>query len=156
MLRDVPDEAMLKLFDVRKCHRVKHALPSSMQSSPDTLFLLGSRKTLNSTDHHTEHFPMGGANCCMTFQTQEFLFLSSSEGQQPSPLRGSFSSVRVLLNEEHRTAKWWLRHAPLHPCKVQVRESLPWLMFVALSADHATQNYLVSNLRGRTLLRFTP
>ena len=75
MLRDVPDEAMPKLFDVRKCHRVKHALPSPMQSSSDILFLLRSRKTLNSTDHRTEHFPMGGANCCVTFRTHEFLFL---------------------------------------------------------------------------------
>ena len=116
MRRDVPDKAMPELFDVRKCHRVKHALPSPVQSSSDTLFLLGSRKTLNSTDHRTEHFsqwvvriaaslskPMSSSSC------------SPSEDQQSSlSLRGSFfSSVRVLVNEKHRTAKWWLRHAPL-------------------------------------------
>ena len=33
-------------------------------------------------------------------------------------------------------------------------DSLLWLMFVALSADPAPRNH-VSNLRGRTLLRFT-
>ena len=38
--------------------------------------------------------------------------LSPSEDQQSAPVRGSFSSVRVLLNGEHRTAKWWLRHVP--------------------------------------------
>ena len=75
MLRGVPCEAMPELFDVRKRHRVKHALPSPIQSSWDIVFLFGSRKTLNSTDHPTEYFPMGGANCCMTFQTHEFLFL---------------------------------------------------------------------------------
>ena len=35
------------------------------------------------------------------------------------------------------------------------RESLIWLMFVALSVDYATENHVVSNLRNRTLLRFT-
>ena len=44
---------------------------------------------------------------------------SPSEDQQSLPLRGSFSLVRVLLNEGHRTAKWWLRHAPSYPRKVQ-------------------------------------
>ena len=28
-----------------------------------------------STEHRTEHFLMGGSNCCITFQTHEFLFL---------------------------------------------------------------------------------
>ena len=75
MLRSVPCEAMPELFDVRKRHGVKHALPSPIQSSWDIVFLFGLRKTLNSTDHQTEYFPMDGANCCMTFQTHEFLFL---------------------------------------------------------------------------------
>ena len=66
---------MPELFDVRKYHRTKHAFKSPMQSSSDILFLLGSRNTLNSTDHHTKYFPMGGANCCMTFQIHGFLFL---------------------------------------------------------------------------------
>ena len=85
MLRDVPDEAMPELFDVRNCHDVKHALPSPMQSFSDIYFLLGSRKTLlNSTKHHrTPHgsFPNGWCELQYTFQTHELLF--------PFPVGGS-------------------------------------------------------------------
>ena len=28
-----------------------------------------------STEHRTEHFLMGGSNCCITFHTHEFFFL---------------------------------------------------------------------------------
>ena len=119
MLRDVPDEAMPELFYVRNCHRVKEASPSPMQSSLDTLFFLGLRKTPNSTEHRTEHFPMDGANCCITSQTHASSSFSPSEDQKSSPLRGSFYYVRVFLNEEHRTAKWFLRQAPPYPRKVQ-------------------------------------
>ena len=144
MLRDVPDEAMPELFDVRKWHRVKHALPSPMQSSWVILLLLGSRKTLNSTDHHTEYFPMGGANHCMTFQTHEFLFLF--------PVGGStiVAVARFLLfcprGPELRASHSEMVASPCPPLPAQgAGESLLWL-FVALSANHATQNHVVSNL----------
>ena len=44
---------------------------------------------------------------------------SPSEEQLSSPLRVFFCSVRVLLNEEYRTPKWWLCHAPPYPRKMQ-------------------------------------
>ena len=145
MLRDVPDEAMPELFDVRSCHRVKHLLPSPMQSSSDTLFLLGSRKALNSTEHCTEHFPRSGANCCITFQTHEFLFLFPAGGSTiVTVARFLFFCPRA---PERRASHSEMVASLCPPLNAQcARESLLWLMFVALSADHATQNHVVSNL----------
>ena len=65
-----------------------------------------------STEHRTEHFLVGGSNCCITFHTHEFLFLFPVGG-------GLFFSVRVLLNKEYRTPKWWICHAPPYPRNVQ-------------------------------------
>ena len=91
-----------------------------MQSSSDTLFLLGSRKRLNPTEHRTEHFLMGGTNCYITYQTHEFLFLFPVGGSTiVTVARLLFFCPRALLNEEHRTAKWWLRYAPLYTRKLQ-------------------------------------
>ena len=129
----------------RNYHRLKHALPSPMQSSSDNLFLLGSRKTLNFTKHLTEHFPIGGANYCINFQTHELLFLF--------PVRGStiVTVVRFLFfcpRAPERRALYREMVASQCPslspqCS---RGSLLWLMFVSLSVDYATQNHVVSNL----------
>ena len=79
-----------------------------------------------------------------------FYFFSPSEDQKSLPLRGSFSSVRVLLNEEHCTAEnGGLAMPPFIRALQGARGSLLWLMSVALSAGHATQNQVVSNLGGR-------
>ena len=97
-----------------------------------------------STEHRTKHFLMGGSNCCITFHTHEFFFLFPVGGATMVTVAVFFSSVRVLLDKDYRTPKWWMCHAPPYPRKVQ-GESLLWLMFVALSADRAPQNH-VSNL----------
>ena len=145
MLRDVPDKAMSEFFDVRNCHRGKHALPSQMQSSSDTVFLLGSRKTLNSTEHRTEHFPVGSPNYCITFQTHEFLFIFPVGGSTiVTVARFLFFCPRA---PERRASHSEMVASPCPPLSAEgARESLLWLMFVALSADHATQNCAVSNL----------
>ena len=146
MLRDVPNEPMPELFNAREGHRVKNTLPSPMISSSDILFLPGSRKTMNSTDHRTEHFPMGGANCCITFQTHEFLFLSPVGGSTiVTVARFLFFCPRA---PERRTLHSEMVASPCPPplSAQGAEESLLWLMFVALSADHAIQNHVVSNL----------
>ena len=131
MLRDVPDEAMPELFDARNCHRVKHASPSPMQSYSDTLYFHGSRKTLNSTEHRTGHFPMGNANCCITFQTHEFLFLFPVGGSTIVTVK-RFLFFCPSCDPEQRAsqAKWWLRRARPYPRKVQENhnyDSCSWL-----------------------------
>ena len=146
MLRDVPDEVMPELFDVRKCHRVKHALPSPMQSSSDILVFLGSIKTLNSTDHHTKHFlMMGGANCCMTFQIHEFLFFFLVGGSAIVTVARLLSFCRRAPGR--RASHSEMVASPCPPLPAQgAGESLLCLMFVTLSAAYATQNHFVSNL----------
>ena len=72
-----------------------------------------------STEHRTEHFLMGGSKCCITFHIHEFLFIFPVGGGIIIVTVASFSSVRVLLNEEYRTPKWSLCHAPPYPRKVQ-------------------------------------
>ena len=87
---------------------------------------------------------MDGSNCCITFHTHEFLFLFPVGGAtivtvarfiffcRRAPERASHTEVVAL---------------PRPPLSAQgAGESLLWLMFVALSADPATQTTFVSNL----------
>ena len=59
-----------------------------------------------STEHRTEHFLVGSSNCCITFHIHEFLFFFPVRGATIIVTVASFSSVRVLLNEEYCTPKW--------------------------------------------------
>ena len=72
-----------------------------------------------STEHRTEHFIMGGSNCCIIFHTHEFFFLFPVGGATMVTVAIFFSSVRVLLDKDYRTPKWWICHALPYPRKVQ-------------------------------------
>ena len=116
MLRDVPDEAMPELFDVRNCHRVKHIITTANAIVVGCPFSPQIQK--DAELHRTPHgvFPNGWYDAASLSTPMTFSSFSPSEDQQSPPLLGSFSFVRVLLNEKHRTAKCWLRHTLAHVC----------------------------------------
>ena len=108
-----------------------------------------------STEHRTEHFLMGGSIAASLSTPMSSSSFSPSEEQLWSPLRGLFSSVRVLLDKEYRTPKWWICHAPPYPGKVQGNHcsgSCSWLSpqiahlkttFLTCEAElhHSSDNY---------------
>ena len=111
---------------------------------PRTLFSSSDREeTVNSIEHRTENFPMGGAKCRMTFHTtHEFLYIF--------PVGESTIIVTVArffflcpYASERRTSHSEIMASPCLSLSLQgARKSLLWLMFVALSADHASQNHI--------------
>ena len=97
-----------------------------------------------SIEHRSEHFLMGDSNCCITFHSHEFLFLFPVGGATiVTVARFLFFSPRA---PERRASHSEVVALTCPPLSAQgAGESLPWLKFVALSADPATQNH-VSNL----------
>ena len=97
-----------------------------------------------STEHRTEHFLMGGSNCCITFHTHDFLFLFPVGGAtMVTVARFLFFCPRA---SEQRVSHTKVVDLPRPPLSAQgAGESLLWLVFVALSADPAPQSH-VSNL----------
>ena len=97
-----------------------------------------------STEHRTEHFLMGGSNCCITFHTHEFFFLFPFGGAtMVTVARFLFFCPRASGKRVSHTEVVDLSCPSLSA--QGAGESLLWLMFVALSADRAPQNH-VSNL----------
>ena len=99
----------------------------------------------SSTEHRTEHFLMGGSNCCITFYTHDEFFFLFLVG------RATIVTVARFLFFCPRASGQRVSHTKVVdlPCPSLsaqgAEESLLWLMFVALSADRAPQNH-VSNL----------
>ena len=97
-----------------------------------------------STELRTEHFLMGGSNCCITFHTHEFLFLFPVGGATMVTV-ASFSFFYPRASDQ-RVSHTEVVDLPCPSLPAQgAGESLLWLMFLALSADPAPQNN-VSNL----------
>ena len=95
-----------------------------------------------STEHRTEHFLIGGSNCCITFHTHEFLFLFPVGGATIMVTLASFFFFCPRACDQ-RVSHTEVVDLPCLPLSTQgAGESLLWLMFVALSADPAPQNHV--------------
>ena len=96
-----------------------------------------------STEHRTEHFLMGGSNCCITFHTHElFSLFPVGEATMVTVARFLFFCPRA---SRQRLSHTEVVDLPCPSLSAQgAGESLLWVIFVALSADRAPQNH-VSN-----------
>ena len=94
-----------------------------------------------SAEHRTEHFLMGGSNCCITFHTHELLFLFPVGGATiVTVARFHFLGPRA---SEGRVSHTEVVDLPCPPLSAQgAGESLLWLMLVTLSADPTPQNHV--------------
>ena len=96
------------------------------------------------TEHRTEHFLLGGSNCCIIFHTHEFLFLFPVGGATMDAV-ASFLFFFCPRVSEKRVSHTEVVDLPCPPLSAQgAGEALLWLTFEALSADPAPQNH-VSN-----------
>ena len=95
-----------------------------------------------STEHRTEHFLMGGLNCCITFHTHEFLFLYPVGGTtMVTVARFLFFCPRASEQRVSHT-EGWICHVPPYPCKVQGNHCFGSCSWLSPQIPHLKNTFL--------------